>query len=35
MMGQAFMVYWPAGFRPLQSINIPIIPNAGRMRLIR
>ncbi len=35
MMGQAFMVYWPAGFRPLQSINIPIIPNVGRMRLIR
>lgn len=35
MMGQAFMVYWPAGFRPLQSINIPIVPNVGRMRLIR
>lgn len=35
MLGQAFMVYWPAGFRPTNAINVPIIPNVGRMRLIR
>jgi len=31
MMGKAFFVYWPGGFR----IGVPIVPNVGRMRLIR
>ncbi|HMD53134.1 MAG TPA: S26 family signal peptidase, partial [Phycisphaerae bacterium] len=35
MIGRAFMVYWPAGFRPAPGINWPIVPNVGRMRLVR
>jgi signal peptidase I len=35
ILGRAFMVYWPAGFRPIRSINWAIIPNIGRMRFIR
>ena len=35
ILGRAFMVYWPAGFRPLQAANWDIIPNIGRMRFIR
>ncbi len=41
LLGKAFFVYWPAGFRitsddgiPLLS-NIPLVPNTGEMRLIR
>jgi signal peptidase I len=41
LLGKAFFVYWPAGFRPSptdalpNSLNIPLIPNTGDMRLIR
>ncbi len=35
LIGRAFMVYWPAGFRPLRSINWAFIPNVGKMRFIR
>ncbi|MGC8624670.1 MAG: signal peptidase I [Phycisphaerae bacterium] len=35
ILGRAFMVYWPAGFRPMRTINWAIIPNIGRMRFIR
>jgi signal peptidase I len=35
MIGRAFMVYWPAGFRPVPGVNWPVIPNVGRMRLVR
>ncbi len=35
ILGRAFMVYWPAGFRPVRWINWAIIPNIGRMRFIR
>ena len=41
LFGKAFLVYWPAGFRvtsddkiPFFS-NVPLVPNAGEMRLIR
>ncbi len=34
MVGKAFFVYWPAGFRLFQS-GPPIIPNVGEMRFIR
>ena len=33
MLGRAFFVYWPAGFRP--GIPIGIAPNFGDMRYIR
>lgn len=33
MLGRAFFVYWPAGFRPGANIP-PIIPNFGQMRFI-
>ncbi|HTV48251.1 MAG TPA: signal peptidase I [Phycisphaerae bacterium] len=35
VIGRAFMVYWPAGFRPAPGVNWPIVPDVGRMRLIR
>ena len=35
LLGRAFFVYWPAGFRPMDSIPVPIIPDAGHMRIIR
>jgi signal peptidase I len=41
LLGKAFFVYWPAGFRPSptdalpNSLNIPLVPNTGDMRLIR
>jgi len=41
LLGKAFFVYWPAGYRitsndniPYLS-NIPLVPNTGEMRLIR
>ncbi len=34
MIGKAFFVYWPAGFRPTESTRIAIIPNFGQMRFI-
>ena len=35
MIGKAFFVYWPAGFSVPGLPGLPIIPNVGRMRLIR
>jgi signal peptidase I len=34
MLGKAFFVYWPAGFRPMERAP-GIIPNFGQMRFIR
>jgi signal peptidase I len=34
MIGKAFFVYWPGGFR-LPELGLPLVPNVGRMRLIR
>ncbi len=34
MVGRAFFVYWPAGFRLFKG-GIGFIPNVGKMRLIR
>lgn len=35
MLGKAFFVYWPAGFRVPGLKNLQIIPNVGKVRLIR
>jgi signal peptidase I len=41
LLGKAFFVYWPAGFRPTDAQKVPlvhewpIIPNTGDMRIIR
>ncbi len=35
MMGKAFFVYWAGGFRLPVLRQLPIVPNVGRMRLIR
>ena len=35
LLGKAFMVYWPAGFRISNHVNWALIPNVGRMRFIR
>ncbi len=35
MIGKAIFVYWPSGFRPPLAPGLPIVPNVGRMRLIR
>lgn len=35
LIGKAFFVYWPAGYRPRWSPGIGLIPNVGRMRWIR
>jgi signal peptidase I len=35
LIGKAFFVYWPAGFRVPGLPSLPILPNVGRMRLIR
>jgi len=35
MIGKAFFVYWPAGFALPGLPELPIVPNVGRMRLIR
>jgi signal peptidase I len=35
LIGKAFFVYWPAGFNPPGLDRLPIVPNVGRMRLIR
>jgi hypothetical protein len=34
MLGRAFFVYWPAGFRPVRMLP-SIAPNFGEMRFIR
>jgi len=35
LIGKAVFVYWPAGFRLPGLARLPILPNVGRMRLIR
>jgi len=35
MIGKAIFVYWPSGFRVPMFPSLPILPNVGRMRLIR
>lgn len=35
MIGKAFFVYWPSGFRLPGLPNLPIVPNVGKMRMIR
>lgn len=35
LIGKAMFVYWPAGFRVPGLPGLPIIPNVGKMRLIR
>jgi len=35
LLGKAFFVYWPAGYRPDWAKQIGLIPNFGRMRWIR
>ncbi len=35
MIGRAFFVYWPGGFRLPMLKRLPLVPNVGRMRLIR
>jgi signal peptidase I len=35
LIGRAIFVYWPSGFRMPGVERLPIIPNVGRMRLIR
>ncbi|MBN1942950.1 MAG: signal peptidase I [Phycisphaerae bacterium] len=34
ILGRAMLVYWPAGFR-LPILDWPIVPNVGKIRLIR
>jgi hypothetical protein len=33
LLGKAFFVYWPAGFRPVESAPA-VVPNFGEMRFI-
>jgi signal peptidase I len=35
MIGKAFFVYWPGGYRLPFYPSLPLAPNVGRMRLIR
>lgn len=35
LLGKAFLVYWPAGFRPFRQVPWAIIPNVGKIRFIR
>ena len=35
LIGKAFFVYWPGAFRVPGLPGLPILPNVGRMRLIR
>jgi hypothetical protein len=41
LLGKAFFVYWPAGYRPTSNENVPLlkdlplVPNTGEMRMIR
>jgi len=34
ILGRAFFVYWPAGFRPIGGLPA-LVPDFGRMRAIR
>lgn len=33
MIGKAFFVYWPSGYRPF-GLGAPVVPNVGRMRWV-
>jgi len=35
LIGKAFFVYWPSGFRPHTKVRFPLVPNVGNMRFIR
>ena len=35
LIGKAFFVYWPSGFGVPGLPRLPLVPNVGRMRLIR
>ena len=35
LIGKAFFVYWPSGFRVPGLPSLPVIPNVGKMRMIR
>jgi len=35
LIGKAFFVYWPAGFGVPALPGLPLVPNVGRMRLIK
>jgi len=34
LVGKAFFVYWPSGFRPYPRFPFAVIPNVGQMRFI-
>ena len=35
LLGKAFFVYWPAGYRPFESSSVPaLVPDFGDMRFI-
>ncbi|MDY6913384.1 MAG: signal peptidase I [Planctomycetota bacterium] len=35
MIGRALLVYWPSGFRLPGLPGLPLLPNVGKMRLVR
>jgi len=35
LLGKAFFVYWPAGYKPVSAISLRAAPNFGNMRFIR
>jgi hypothetical protein len=35
MLGKAFFVYWPAGYRPVDGAPAALVPDFGDMRVIR
>lgn len=35
VLGKAFFVYWPAGYKPVSSVPVSLVPNFGEMRFIR
>ena len=34
LIGKAFVVFWPSGFRPVEGFPFALIPNIGKMRVI-
>ncbi len=35
LLGKAFFVYWPAGYKPVSAVSLRAAPNFGNMRFIR
>jgi signal peptidase I len=35
IIGKAVFVYWPSGYALPRPLNLPIVPNAGNMRMVR